>query len=93
MGGMQLDNQFFEKPVINSPYEYLYDKPYEYKSVVRVAGPFTAKSLSPHRELEVGENDDLADKVADMRSHYGTGADLHMSDDLKNTGTGNLSGR
>ena len=57
-------------------YEYLYDKPYEDKSVVRVAGPFTAESLSPHRELEVDENDELIDKVADMRSHYGTGADF-----------------
>ncbi len=56
--------------------EYLYDKPYEDKSVVRVAGPFTVESLSPHRELEVDENDELIDKVADMRSHYGTGADF-----------------
>lgn len=29
--------------------EYLYDKPYEDKKKVRVAGPFTVKSLSPHR--------------------------------------------
>ncbi len=57
-------------------YEFLFDKPYEDKSVVRVAGPFTAESLSPHRELEVDENDELIDKVADMRSHYGTGADF-----------------
>lgn len=34
-------------------YEYLYDKPYENKSVVRVAGPFTVESLSPHRLAEV----------------------------------------
>ena len=30
-------------------YEYLYDKPYEDKKKVRVAGPFTVESLSPHR--------------------------------------------
>ncbi len=29
--------------------EYLYDRPYEDKSRVRVAGPFTVESLSPHR--------------------------------------------
>ena len=31
-------------------FEYLYDKPYEDKSTVRVAGPFTVESLSPHRD-------------------------------------------
>ncbi len=30
-------------------FEYLYDKPYEDKKKVRVAGPFTVESLSPHR--------------------------------------------
>ena len=29
--------------------EFLYDRPYEDKSRVRVAGPFTVESLSPHR--------------------------------------------
>jgi adenine-specific DNA-methyltransferase len=29
-------------------HEYLYDKPYEDKKKVRVAGPFTVESLSPH---------------------------------------------
>ena len=57
-------------------YEYLYDKPYEDKSIARVAGPFTVESLSPHREFEVDENDELIDKVADMRSRYGVGADF-----------------
>jgi len=32
-------------------FEYLYDKPYEDKKTVRVAGPFTVESLSPHRVL------------------------------------------
>ena len=42
-------------------YEYLYDKPYENKKTVRVAGPFTVESLSPHRVLGVGEDDELID--------------------------------
>src|SRR3970282_72367 len=29
--------------------EILYDRPYEDRKVVRVAGPFTVESLSPHR--------------------------------------------
>lgn len=41
--------------------EFLYDKPYEEKSIVRVAGPFTVESLSPHRVLAVDENDELID--------------------------------
>jgi adenine-specific DNA-methyltransferase len=41
--------------------EFLYDKPYENKSIVRVAGPFTVESLSPHRVLAVDENDELID--------------------------------
>jgi adenine-specific DNA-methyltransferase len=33
-------------------FEYLYDKPYPDNSQnVRVAGPFTVESLSPHRTL------------------------------------------
>ena len=35
----------------HAEYEYLYDKPYEDRSKVRVAGPFTVESISPHRVL------------------------------------------
>jgi len=42
-------------------FEYLYDKPYEDKKKVRVAGPFTVESISPHRVLGVDENDELID--------------------------------
>jgi adenine-specific DNA-methyltransferase len=44
-------------------FEYLYDKPYEDRKKVRVAGPFTVESLSPHRTLGVDENDDLIDPM------------------------------
>ena len=40
-------------------FESLYDKPYEDKKKVRVAGPFTVESLSPHRVLAVDEDDEL----------------------------------
>ena len=42
-------------------FEYLYDKPYEDNKKVRVAGPFTVESLSPHRALAVGADDELID--------------------------------
>lgn len=44
-------------------FEFLYDKPYEDKKKVRVAGPFTVESLSPHRTLDVDENDNLLDPL------------------------------
>ena len=44
-------------------YEYLYDKPYEDRGIVRVAGPFTVESLSPHRMLGVDENDEPIDPL------------------------------
>ena len=57
-------------------YEYLYDKPYQDKNKVRVAGPFTVESLSPHRVLGVDENDELIDNVARTRLGYGEVADF-----------------
>ncbi|MGO7786621.1 site-specific DNA-methyltransferase [Rhizobium ruizarguesonis] len=36
--------------------ELLYDRPYEDKSKVRVAGPFTVESLSPHRVVAARED-------------------------------------
>ena len=57
-------------------YEYLYDKPYEDRSTVRVAGPFTVESISPHRVLGVDENGDVIDVIAEARNGYGTGYDF-----------------
>ncbi|MET3353938.1 UNVERIFIED_ORG: adenine-specific DNA-methyltransferase [Xanthobacter viscosus] len=42
--------------------EYLYDKPYADTSRVRVAGPFTVESLSPHRVLPASE-EELIDEI------------------------------
>nr|VFJ98992.1 MAG: adenine-specific DNA-methyltransferase [Candidatus Kentron sp. LFY] len=36
-------------------FELLYDKPFEDKGAVRVAGPFTVESLSPHRVMGMDE--------------------------------------
>jgi len=51
-------------------FEYLYDKPYENKKCVRVAGPFTVESLSPHRVLGVDENDELIDTLREPDADY-----------------------
>jgi adenine-specific DNA-methyltransferase len=43
--------------------ELLCDRPYVDSRTVRVAGPFTVESLSPHRTLGVDENDELIDPL------------------------------
>ncbi|MDR0379132.1 MAG: site-specific DNA-methyltransferase, partial [Candidatus Accumulibacter sp.] len=51
-------------------FEYLYDKPYEDRRKVRVAGPFTVESLSPHRVLGVDEEDNLIDPVGKTQAEH-----------------------
>ena len=41
--------------------ELLYDRPYEDTSKVRVAGPFTVESLSPHRMVSPDDFDEMTD--------------------------------
>ena len=69
-------------------YEYLYDKPYEDINKVRVAGPFTVESLSPHRLLGVDENDELIDNVTETKLGYGEKQDFAemILDNLKTSG-------
>ncbi len=47
--------------------EYLYDKPYTDNSRVRVAGPFTVESLSPHR-IVPADAEELVDLI-DAEAH------------------------
>ena len=72
----------------HAEFEYLYDKPYEDSSRVRVAGPFTVESISPHRTLEVDENGDTFDRIAEPRGEYSTGYDFGqvMLENLKRSG-------
>jgi adenine-specific DNA-methyltransferase len=48
----------------------LYDRPYEDKKTVRVAGPFSVESLSPHRMLGVDEDDELIHGVSENVAVY-----------------------
>ena len=57
-------------------FEYLYDKPYEDKKKVRVAGPFTVDSISPHRVLAMDEDDELIDPHSSQDSSAGDGNDF-----------------
>ena len=51
-------------------YEHLYDRPFEDKKRVRVAGPFTVESLSPHRVLDAQTEPLDADGIAEARAVY-----------------------
>ena len=69
----------------NADYEYLYDRPYEDRSKVRVAGPFTVESISPHRVLGVDEHGDI---IAESSNGYGSEYDFAqvMLDNLSTSG-------
>ena len=69
----------------NADYEHLYDKPYEDRSKVRVAGPFTVESISPHRVLGVDEKGDI---IAESSNGYGSEYDFAdvMLDNLRTSG-------
>ena len=56
--------------------EYLYDKPYEDRSRIRVAGPFTVESLAPHRMLAVDEDDELFSTLGETGRTYGEAPDF-----------------
>ena len=57
-------------------FEDLYDQPYEDARRVRVAGPFTVESLSPHRVLVVDEDDELVGGVGESQASYGDHQDF-----------------
>jgi len=67
-------------------FEYLYDKPYPDNSRIRVAGPFTVESLSPHRVVAV-DDDSLQDTLdlADPGAGWNDFAQLVL-DNLKTSG-------
>ncbi len=62
----------------SAEHEHLYDKPYQDNKKVRVAGPFTVESLSPHRLAALDENDELM--VQEPRGRYDVHADLPRQD-------------
>jgi adenine-specific DNA-methyltransferase len=56
-------------------FEFLYDKPCPDNLRIRVAGPFTVESLSPHRVLAVDADDSLIDTLdlAEKGAEWGEG--------------------
>ncbi len=68
-------------------FEYLFDRPYEDKKKVRVAGPFTVESMLPHRVLGVDENDQLIDsEVQEPMGRYARDFVQIILDNLRTAG-------
>ena len=57
-----------------SEQETLYDQPYEDGKRIRVTGPFTVESLSPHRVLAADENHDgsVSEQEAKQQQDFAT---------------------
>ena len=67
--------------------EILYDQPYEDRKRVRVTGPFTVESLSPHLVLDPSDTEDAAPKATSSK----TSQDYHrhIIEHLKTAGVQN----
>jgi adenine-specific DNA-methyltransferase len=67
--------------------ELLYDQPYEDNKRIRVTGPFTVESLSPHRFLSADENGDGTISEQEARQHHDFAT--MILDNLKKSGVQN----
>jgi adenine-specific DNA-methyltransferase len=68
--------------------EILYDQPYEDNKRIRVTGPFTVESLSPHRVIAVDEERPAAETAAQKEAGVGQ-FETMILDNLKKAGVQN----
>ena len=68
--------------------EVLYDQPYEDNKRIRVAGPFTVESLSPHRVLSADEERPESERTAE-RSDTAGQFEITIIDNLRKAGVQN----
>lgn len=75
----------------HADYETLYDRPYEDTSKVRVSGPFTVESLSPHRSLsfQAHETSEPDSEVSAARSSQSVPFEQTVLDNLARAGIQN----
>ncbi len=68
--------------------ETLYDQPYEDKKCIRVSGPFTVESLSPHRILSTDEERPKSEKSPEKTAGHGQ-FETMILENLKKAGVQN----
>jgi adenine-specific DNA-methyltransferase len=73
----------------HADFEVLYDKPYEDRSKVRVTGPFTVESLSPHRSLAFAPAAEPASEKAAAVDPDGPTFEQTVLDNLRAAGVQN----
>ncbi|MEA5622793.1 site-specific DNA-methyltransferase [Nostoc sp. UHCC 0251] len=71
----------------NADYETLYDQPYEDKKRLRVTGPFTVESLSPHRVLAA--DDERPASEAEGTQHASDQFEIRIIENLRRAGVQN----
>ena len=69
----------------NADTELLYDKPYEDSKRIRVTGPFTVESLSPHRVLSTDDERPRAE-VEGKRASAGAQFETVIIENLRKAG-------
>ena len=74
----------------HADFELLYDKPYESNTKVRVTGPFTVESLSPHRSLAFAGGPDTGDVEEAKPASEQAGEDDATGADFQQTLLDNL---
>lgn len=72
----------------NADTEFLYDQPYEDNKRLRVSGPFSVESLSPHRVLSTDENFPESETSAQKEAPVGQ-FETMILDNLKKAGVQN----
>jgi adenine-specific DNA-methyltransferase len=80
----------------HADFEVLYDKPYEDKRKVRVTGPFTVESLSPHRSLtfdpldavDTGTRETISEQLAEEAAE-GASFEQSILENLRKAGIQN----
>lgn len=72
----------------NADMEILYDQPYEENKKVRVTGPFTVESLSPHRVISTDEERPTSESEGERQSDTGQ-FETMIIDNLRRSGVQN----
>ena len=70
----------------HAPNRPLYDRPYEDKTKVRVAGPFTVESLSPHRSLSFDESPESGSETEAAKEANAPNFEQSILDNLAKAG-------
>jgi adenine-specific DNA-methyltransferase len=69
-GRVARQNEIDASIAAKAEFEYLFDRPYTDNSRMRVAGPFTVESLSPHRYVPGDLDDSLIHELAEPRAGW-----------------------